>query len=114
MNPTEIAAPAAASMTPVSSPEFGSIKVEHDIPLPVHSVGRPRVKYPWSELKKKGDSFFVPTKDEYKNASAEFRRFKNQRRQANILAAFRAQVRKRSFKITTRTNPDGVRVWRTS
>ena len=72
----------------------GEIKIEKGVPIPDTGSGRPRI-YPWAGMKK-GDSFFVPTN----GRSHELTR-------TIVIAAARAH-----FKVTTRKENDGIRVWR--
>jgi hypothetical protein len=72
--------------------------IEKDIPTP---KGYNTTKYPWEKMEI-GDSFFVPTKAKKHNKLGQLHwSFKGY-----------CKVRGLNWKITCRTELDGIRVWR--
>lgn len=74
-------------------------KIEKKIPLlPPNRRGRPREsRYPLAQMKV-GDSFLVP--------NGQFKRAQY------VTTTVHALAKKLGVKVSTRTTPDGVRVWR--
>jgi len=75
------------------------VKIEKEVPIPKSSVGRP-AKYGFIDNMEIGDSVLLPP-EILDNGSAR-----------SAASSLHRRANRLGFKITTRSTPEGLRVWR--